>query len=147
MPFSNIFNQKDKCREHECSINRKNIKKIFKPDEGILDSNLKNRLFNNSYKICDCIVICENDKIVIIEILCGVLNAREFKEKSEQLQNCYRVVEYKNLKSQISKIVLYCKKIENSKKNPQLRKKLINPRIYDIPLQIIQDKGSSINIC
>jgi len=37
MPFSSIFNVKNKCSDGSCKINQKNIKKIFKPDDGFIE--------------------------------------------------------------------------------------------------------------
>ncbi len=144
MPFSKIFKTKDRCKEHECSVDRKNIKKIFKPDEGFLDIELKNRLFPSSYKICDCIIICNDDNIVIVEILCGVLTFKEFKEKSKQLENCYKVTKDIGLDRKIKNIILYYKSLEESKRNPQFKKKLINSKIYNKSLITKQYRGKVI---
>ena len=140
MPLSSIFHTAKGCKEHSCKINNKNIKTIFKPDNGFLDKNIEKLLFaSNSYKICDCIAICKNDDLVIVEILCGKLTYREFKEKCEQLENCCKVITHQGLKTGIKKIVLLYQKLESNKKNPQLRKKLINPRICSIRLNISND--------
>jgi len=145
MPFSLIFNQKDRCKDNSCSVNRNNIKAVFKPDEGFLDSNLKNRLFPPSYKICDCIIICTNDNIIIVEILCGTLTFKEYKEKVEQLENCYKVIESQGLKNKIKQIVLQYKRLENPKRNPQFRKKLTNPRVRNIKLELLNSQTITLN--
>jgi len=138
MPFSSIFNAKDKCSDGACKVNRKNIKKIFKPDDGFIDELERKRLFpSSSYKICDCIIVCDNDNIIIVEILCGTLTYREFKEKSEQLENCHKVVSDKGLARDVKKIILHYKRLENSKRNPQFRKKLLNPKICGIRLELL----------
>ena len=144
MPFSSIFNTKDKCSDGECKVNRMNIKKIFKPDDGFLDNELKEILFPSSYKICDCIIVCNNDSLIIVEILCGKLTYSEYKEKCEQLENCYKVVKHKGLDDKVKKIILQYKRLEKSKHNPQFRKKLLNPKICGLRLELLKD--STINI-
>ena len=144
MPFSSIFNTKDKCSDGECKVNKKNIKKIFKPDDGFLDNELKEILFPSSYKICDCIIVCNNDSLIIVEILCGKLTHSEYKEKCEQLENCYKVVKHKGLDDKVKKIILQYKRLEKSKHNPQFRKKLLNSKICGLRLEFLKD--STINI-
>ena len=144
MPFSLIFNIKDKCSDGGCKVNKKNIKTIFKPDDGFLDEELQNTLFPPSYKICDCIIVCNNDNIIIVEILCGKLTYSEFKEKSKQLENCHKVVAHKGLEDKVKKIILHYKRLENSKCNPQFREKLINPKICGINLELLKDATISI---
>lgn len=145
MPFSSIFNLKDKCCDGDCKVNKKNIKKIFKPDDGFLDKAVEKKLFPSaSYKICDCIIVCDNDNIVIVEILCGKLTYSEFKKKSEQLENCHKVVSDMGLIKKVKKIILHYKRLENSKHSPLFRKKLLNPKIHDINLELLKD--ATINI-
>jgi len=146
MPFSSIFNVKDRCYEGKCKVNKKNIKKIFKPDDGFLDKAEEKRLFpSGSYKICDCIIICNNGNIVIIEIICGTLTYSEFKEKSKQLESCHKVVSDKGLSDNVKKIILLYKRLENSKHNPLFKKKLINPRICGVKLELLRDANININ--
>jgi len=145
MPFSSIFNKKEKCSDNDCKVNKKNIKTIFKPDDGFLDKGLEKSLFpSNSYKICDCIIICNDNSIVIVEILCGTLTYREYKEKYQQLENCYKVVSSQSLDIKIKKIVLQYKRLEKSKHNPQFRKKLLNPKICGSNLELLSN--STVNI-
>jgi len=145
MPFSSIFNVKNKCSDNDCKVNKKNIKTIFKPDDGFLNKVLEAELFpSSSYKICDCIIVCNDDNIVIVEILCGTLTYKEYKEKCQQLENCYKVVSSEGLDVNIKKIVLQYKRLENPKHNPQFRKKLINPKIYGSNLELLSN--STINI-
>ena len=146
MPFSSIFNKKEKCSDGDCKVNRENIKTIFKPDDGFLDNSLQNKLFpSNSYKICDCIIICNNDNIIIVEILCGKLTYSEYKEKSKQLENCYKVIASQNLEQKIQKIVIQYKRLENPKHNPQFRKKLINPKICGTNLELLANSTIKID--
>jgi hypothetical protein len=136
MPFSSVFNKKERCKDGSCKIDKSNIRAVFKPDDGFKDTSIENQLFpTGSYKICDCIIVCKNDNIVVVEILCGTLTYKEFKEKSEQLENCCKVIDNQNLKNKIHKIILQYKKLENPKRNPSLRKKLLNHRICGITLE------------
>jgi len=145
MPFSSIFNTIDVCKENRCKIDRQNIKMIYKPDSGFLDTKLRQKLFpSNSYKICDCIVICKTGNIVIVEILCGKLTYREYKEKCEQLENCCKVVNHLGLKPKITKIVLIYQSRESDKKNPQFRKKLLNTEICSFHLHSSQKSTYNI---
>ncbi|MCB4744624.1 MAG: hypothetical protein LGB07_03085 [Sulfurovum sp.] len=146
MPFSLIFNVKEKCSDNDCKVNKKNIKTIFKPDDGFLNKSLEKSLFpSNSYKICDCIIICNNDNIVIVEILCGKLTYSEYTEKYQQLENCYKVVQSQGLENRIKKVVLQYKRLENSKRNPQFRKKLINPKINGRNLELLKEQTVDIS--
>ncbi len=145
MPFSSIFNLKEKCSDGVCKVNKKNIKKIFKPDNGFLDKALQDRLFPSSYKICDCIIICNDNNIVIVEILCGKLTYSEYKEKCEQLENCHKVVKDKGLENKVKKIILQYQRLESPKHNPQFRKKLLNPKICGINLELLKDSTININ--
>ena len=144
MPFSKVFNKKDNCKDNDCKVNKKHIKTIFKPDDGFVDKILEKELFGSSYKICDCIIICEDNKIIIHEILCGKLTYSEFKEKSEQLKNCIKVVEKLGLEKEIKQVSIQYKKIEDSKKNPQLKKRLLNPKIDRFVLYTMQDVTTKI---
>ncbi len=140
MPFSSIFNIATNCSERRCRVNKKNIKVIYKPDGGFLNKALEKKLFpTGSYKICDCITICKNDNIAIIEILCGTLTFGEYKEKCEQLENCCKVIADCGLKNKVKKIILLYKNREPNSKNSQFRKKLLNPKICSIPLFLSTD--------
>ena len=133
MPFSGVFNTKDRCVEKECKVDRKNIKTIYKPDEGIIDNNIKNTLFYGQIepKMCDCIIECNSGKIVILEILCGTLTNRELNDKTKQLENCYRVAIEKSI--DISRIYLVYKRLDK-KTATLLKKSLINKKVLNKPL-------------
>jgi|GEM_PF-2529186 len=124
-----LFETSKECREHSCRVNKKNIKQIYKPDNGFLDKQVAHKLFGDEYKICDCIIECEDGGLSIVEILCGKLTVREIKEKKQQLENCCRVIKYTNEYDKIKKIILFYDKLESSKKQPMMRKALINQRI------------------
>jgi len=142
--LNRIFGTEKKCKEHNCSVNNKNIKVIYKPDNGFLDKSIEKELFRNDYKICDCIIECEDGNIFIVEILCGKLTIRELKEKKEQLKNCLKVVTYLGEEKIVKKLFLLYNKLESPKKQPQLRKALLNQKIGNKPL-LITNKVTDIN--
>ncbi|MEA1954850.1 MAG: hypothetical protein U9O24_10715 [Campylobacterota bacterium] len=135
-----IFDIAEQCKEHSCKVNKKNIKKVYKPDSGFLDKTIEDELFSGDYKICDCIVECEDDSLFIVEILCGKLTNRELKEKKEQLANCCRVVKHLKAHDKIKKLVLLYDKLESPKRQPSLKKALINQRICNRPLEFKSEK-------
>ncbi len=140
-----IFSTETKCKEHNCTVSNKNIKKIYKPDNGFLDKSLERELFASDYKICDCIVVCNGDDIFIVEIMCGKLTTRELREKKEQLRNCCKVVEKLGINDNIKKLVLIYDKLESPKRQPSLKKALINQRICNKPLEFKNSKP--ITLC
>ena len=101
--------KKQTCKEHICKIDNKNIKIIYNPE------------ITSQKKMCDCIIICNNEKIFLVEILCGKLTSKELKDKLQQLKNCSL------LKNGI-KVLLY-KKLESPKKDPMLKKQITNSKI------------------
>jgi len=78
--------------------------------------------------------------------MCGLLTFREFKEKSQQLENCYKVVQHQKQKDKIKKIVLLYDRLESPKRNPQFRKKLLDPKVCSKPLDVIPNNKFS-TIC
>ena len=138
----------EECKEHNCKINKKNIKTIYKTDKGI-----KKNIPNITNKLCDCIIECEDGKIVIVEILCGTLTYREYKDKLEQLKNCIKIVKF--CKSSITKlevIVLY-KTLEYPKKSKTridkqaFMKKLISNKIENCYVKFYQSKNFNGAVC
>ncbi len=142
MPFSKVFYKKKNCKEQSCKVNQKNIDIIFKPDAGIIDEALKNRLFPLKFKICDCIIICKDGKIIIHEILCGKLTYSEYKDKIEQLNNCIKIVEELGLLGKVKRVSLQYKKVEDV----NLKKKLINTKIRKFTLISSRDTTTEV-IC
>ena len=67
------------------------------------------------------IIECKNGKVVIIEILCGTLTYKEYKDKCEQLKNCIKIVKHCDKFKTIKKVILLYSK-RDSKTNPNLRK-------------------------
>ena len=134
------FSTETKCKEHNCSVNNRNILKVYKPDNGFLDKALERKIFGSDYKICDCIILCKSNDIFIVEILCGKLTNRELKEKKEQLTNCCKVLQELNKDSQIKKLILLYDKLESPKKQPQLRKALLNQKLCNRGLEFKSSK-------
>ncbi len=133
MPFSKLFNTVDRCFEHQCRIDNRNIKKIFKPDSGFLDKIIESKIFySQNYKICDCIIVCKNDNINVVEILCGILTLRKLNDKITQLENCYKVVEHE--RKIVHKTVLLYDRLVSSNQQPMLKKKLLSSKIFSLPL-------------
>ncbi len=90
----------EKCKEKDCNINRKYIIAIFSSEnDGIKNGSIKRELITSdgNYKACDCIVVCTNGDIYIIEILCGILTRSELTDKVEQVENCITVLKILNL--------------------------------------------------
>ena len=139
-----LFNRERKCKEHDCSVNNKNVHIIYKPDNGFLDKVVERELLGTDYKICDCIIECDDGSIFVVEILCGKLTTRELKEKKEQLENCFKVIKYLGEEKKVKKLFLLYDKLESSRKQPQLRKALINQKIGNKPL-LITNKVVDIN--
>ncbi len=145
MPFSTVFNVESNCSEHSCKINKKNIKVIYKPDNGFIKKSIEIALFpTGKYKICDCIIVCNNDDLIIVEILCGKLTSTELKEKKEQLENCCKVTKYLSVFEKVKKIVLLYDKLESPRKQPMLKKALISARVCTMPLTISTNKPFSV---
>jgi len=120
---------KNKCKEHNCVINNKNIIKIYNPEK------------TTNQKMCDCIIECKNSEIILIEILCGKLTSKEFKDKYTQLQNCDKLANKFLNKS--TKKYLVIKTKENSKKDPLLHKLILSKK----EIKIKEYKNKAIEIC
>ncbi|MBN2825105.1 MAG: hypothetical protein JXQ76_07280 [Campylobacterales bacterium] len=139
-----LFYTSTQCKEHNCKVERQNIKQIYKPDKGFLDKQVAQKLFGSENKICDCIIECENEQIIIVEILCGKLTQSEIKDKKIQLENCCKVVKHIEKYECIKKIILFYDKLESSKKQPMIKKALINQRICNKALEFKSNKPLAI---
>jgi len=101
--LSKNFGEKDECKSGDCRLNRKGVKAIFSPEvylsRGILNV-LKNEQFkidNENPNLCDCIVLCCNGEIYVVEILCGELTEKEVSSKRKQVEACITAVKYVGL--------------------------------------------------
>jgi hypothetical protein len=139
-----LFRTSKECNEHSCRVNRKNIKQIYKPDSGFIDKQAEQELFKSGYKMCDCIIQCQNDDVAIVEILCGKLTVREIKDKKIQLENCCKVIKHIEKFNDIKKVILFYDKLESTKKQPMMKKALINQRICNKALEFKNDKPLNI---
>ena len=108
----------DKCKEHDCKIDNKSVKIIYKPDK-----KTKKNIPNITDKLYDCIIECKDGKIVIVEILCGTLTYKEYEDKLKQLKNCIKIVKHCDKFKTIKKVILLYSK-RDSKTNPNIGKKL-----------------------
>jgi len=111
---------KESCKEHNCAINRRNIRAIYNPE-----GNPKKNIVKKSNKACDCIIECDNGQIIIIEILCGRLTFREYKDKLKQLESCIDIVEQCKRAENIRKVILIYKKLD-ANRNSEFKKKIIS---------------------
>jgi len=87
--LSNLLERKEDCKDNGCKItNLKNVV-IFKTEESDKAKNLLKRYgYEKSPKYCDCIIFKGRGKrclIIIIEILCGTLTAKELRDKENQV--------------------------------------------------------------
>ena len=131
----------DKCKESNCNINNKNIKIIYKPDKGV-----KKNIPDITNKLCDCIIECNDGKIVVIEILCGKLTYKEYKDKLEQLKNCIKIVEHCDKSKTIKKVILLYNTID-SKNNPNFKKKLLSTKLQNYNVKFYQNKNFNKVVC
>ena len=131
----------EECKEYKCKINKQNIKTIYKPDKGI-----KKNIPNITDKLCDCIIECEDGKIVIVEILCGTLTYKEYKDKLEQLKNCIKIVKHCYKFKTIKKVILLYSK-RDSKTNPNIGKKLQFTKLENHNVEFYQSKNFNGAVC
>lgn len=122
-----IFHSADECKEngHTCKMDKKDINYIYKPDKGIKDLSIINKIFNGKHqpKLSDCIIIYNENKLAIIEIKCGRVTKRLIDETIEKITNVYKVLNSKELKT--TKLILLYKSLENAKLRQVLQSKEI----------------------
>ena len=97
--LSSALGEKKECRDGDCRLDRRNVKKIYSPEVGInkeLLEKLKERQLvakGQNPNICDCIVVCSDGRVFIVEILCGKLTPKELTSKKKQVKGCFFIVE------------------------------------------------------
>lgn len=125
-----IFHTFTECKENTCKINKKDVKRIYKPDLGIKDSKLKKEIFGHTTQpaLCDCIILKEDNTTVILEIKCGTVTNHILKEIITQIENVYKILEYKKIT--INKCMFICKKLDSA----MVKKKLLTTKIKKLPL-------------
>lgn len=129
-----LFHIVDKCKEdgHKCSLDKMDINFIFKPDKGIKDKTILNKLFINcpQPKLSDCVVIYNTDKVGIIEIKCGKVTKRLIDDTVEKIKNVYTILKEKDILP--DKLVLIYKSFDNVKLRQYLQsKKVFNQLIIE----------------
>ncbi len=134
------INRVEKCKEHDCNISKQFIIAIYSPENnGLKKKSVKSELTTSdgNYKACDCIVVCEDGYIYIIEILCGTLTKEEFEDKVKQIENCIRILRILNLYDYLAfSFIIFKKKDKFIKKYFQqkltkLNKKRISAKPYN----------------
>jgi len=131
-----------RCKEHNCSINNRNIKVIYKPD-----IETKKEVPKKNNKACDCIIECNDGKISIVEILCGKLTYKEYKDKLKQLESCIEIVKYCDNSKEIKKVVLLYDTID-SRGNSSFKKRLSSPtKISGYNVEFYQNKNFNGIVC
>ena len=128
-----LFDSATECKENEfpCKSAKKNVTKIYKPDNGIKDKALKKQLFKN-YRdneqpmLCDCIIEFNNKKFTLVEIKCGTVTNSLAKDVVTKLKNTLAVLNARNI--EVSKNVLILKKFQEqqTRKFFTLSKNFIN---------------------
>ena len=143
------FKQEAHCKEHDCQVNRKGVRRIYKPEEG-LKKEIDGIVIND--KRCDCIIECEDGQFVVVEILCGTLTYKEFKDKQSQLENCITMVEGIQKSAggevgEIKKVILLYGKVDD-KGNSQFKKRLNSPqKLKNRRLNLFQAKNFKGGVC
>ena len=106
-----VLGEKENCQDIDCRLDKKNVAKIFSPEKGIdekLVKLLRNEQLlssNENPNLCDCIVVCRNGKIFVIEILCGKLTFKELQSKKKQVKNCVFIVKHLELEVERAYVV------------------------------------------
>lgn len=132
----------ERCRENGCKIDRNGILSVFSPEDGGLQNyQILSEIgtSDGNYKACDCIILCENGDIFIIEILCGKLTESELKDKEKQIENCQKIIKLLSLNLYLKlSFIVYKKRDKNSLsekvltgKLPKLQKKGISIRQFN----------------
>ena len=116
----NVLGEKKECNKGICRLDKKNVEGIFSPDvwidKGLLELLKEKQLlaFNENPNICDCIVVCKDGKIFVVEILCGKLTLKELKSKGKQVANGFFIVKHLGLRPERAYIVYLRKDIKKS---------------------------------
>ncbi len=126
-----------KCKSAKCKIDNQNVQVVYSLD-----------ICLNDRKMCDCLIVCKNSNIVLVEILCGKLTFSEFKDKVAQLQNCINFVHATFGDAIISKVILLYETIDEEKrKDGNLKRKLLNTRITHYKITTLQSKNFNGVVC
>lgn len=92
-----IFEESDICKDNACSVSKKDIEYIFKPDLGIKDKSLQKEIFGHVVQpqLCDCII--KKDKLTVLEIKCGKVTKRLLNEIKNQIGNVVKILQHDSI--------------------------------------------------
>ena len=126
-----LFRSTEVCKEktHPCKMSKKSIVKIYKPDSGIQNKKLQERLFPmHPPKLSDCVMLYSGDKLAIIEIKCGKVTKSLLNDVFEKVTNTFKIL--KDQEIVVTKCMLLYQRFEDN----QMRKLLASKRIYGQPI-------------
>jgi hypothetical protein len=147
--LDSLFHSTTNCKEngHDCKSSNSSVSKIYKPDDGIIDITLKQKLFPTYGRLeqpmlCDCVIEFNDGKYGQVEIKCGKVTSSLVKDVVKKLNNCLKVVKSKKIK--ISKHLLIYKKFDEQ----QTRKlfTLTKNKIEGKPIILKEYKNKAIEI-
>ena len=138
-----LFETSKECREktHRCKIAQSAVLQIYKPDNGIKNKKLENKLFTeHPPKLCDCAIIYEREKLALVEIKCGKVTKSLVKDVIAKLENTSKIIRHETLN--ISKYMLLYQRFDND----QIKKMLAMKKIYGQPLISKKYENTAIKI-
>ena len=122
-----IFHTATECRErgYPCAMSRKDVEKFYKPDDGIKNRELENKLFTeHPPMLSDCVAIYSKSKVAIIEIKCAKVTNSILKGVVKKLTNTSKIL--KNQDISVTKYMLLYKKFEDNQMSKILSTKKID---------------------
>lgn len=132
--LSKIFHEVDNCKESKCSVNKKDIDFIFKPDKGIKDKELSKKLLQP--KLCDCVI--QKDGLILLELKCRKITTSILEEIKEQLLNVANILKDKNI--DFDRAIFIYDRLDNNKMKQRM------PKILSKRLEYIQFKNKAITL-
>ncbi len=135
-----LFHSSDKCQDNECTINKKDIEYIFKPDLGIKDQTTKKAIFGHTVQpsLCDCII--KKDKLILLEIKCGKVTKSILKEIKEQLDNVAKVLKHNSIN--FDQVLFLYKSLDTN----QLKKEIVKIGIGNKTLRGKEYQNKAVEI-
>ncbi|WP_324172125.1 hypothetical protein [Sulfurimonas sp.] len=125
--LNSIFHSATECRErgYPCAMAKKNVKKFYKPDDGIKDKDLEQKLFTeHPPMLSDCVAVYDESKVAIIEIKCAKVTNSIIKGVIKKLTNTSKIITNKEVV--VTKYMLLYKKFEDKQINKILSTKRID---------------------
>lgn len=129
--LNSLFESSKECKEktHSCKIAKNAILQIYKPDNGIKNRELEDKLFtSHPPKLCDCAIVYDKTKLALVEIKCGKVTNSLVKDVVVKLENTSKIIIYEKL--DISKYILLYQRFDNA----QIKKILATKKIFGQPL-------------